>query len=197
MERRFESTVRDFLDACEGCGIDAIVGGSVASSIWGEPRSKKGVDFMVRILHNGPRLVTELQNRFVIEANALTEAEALASWPRSFQAIHEESVFKVDVFLMGDSLFERWEAESAKRLQLFEGVFGLVLAPEAIALEKLRWFELSNRSSDRQWNDVVKLIETVGGEFGSEEFLRWGGELGLAELAREALSEAGGQAHGP
>ena len=197
MEGEAQAAIRDFLAACLKCGIDPIIGGSVASSTWGEPRSTNDVDFIVRILDNGPCLVSELQNQFVIEANALTEAEALASWPRSFQAIHEESVFKVDVFLMGDSLFERWEAESAKRLQLFEGVFGLVLAPEAIAVEKLRWYELSNRSSDRQWNDVVKLIETVGGEFGSEEFLRWGGELGLAELAREALSEAGGQAHGP
>lgn len=196
MESRFEAAVQDFLDACRRCGIEPIIGGSVASSIWGEPRFTNDVDFIVRILDKGLCLVGELQSRFVIEADAVTEAQALASWPRSFQAIHEESVFKVDVFLMDDSLFERWEAESAKRLELFEGVFGLVLAPEAIALEKLRWYELSNRASDRQWNDVVKLIETVGEEFGSEEFVRWGEELGLAELAREALAEAGGQAHG-
>ena len=56
---------------------------------------------------------------------------------------------------------------------------------------------ISNRASDRQWNDIVKLIETLGEEFGSEEFLRWAEELGLAELAQEALAEAGGLAHGP
>ena len=197
MESRFQAAVQDFLVACRKCGIEPIIGGSVASSIWGEPRLTNDVDFIVRILDSGPCLVSELQRRFLIEADALTEAEALASGPRSFQAIHEESVFKVDVFLMEDSLFERWEVESAKRLELFEGVVGLVMAPEAIALEKLRWYELSNRSSDRQWNDVVKLIETVGEEFGSEEFLRWGETLGLMELAREALAEAGGPAHDP
>ena len=149
------------------------------------------VDFIVRILDNGPCLVSELQRRFHIEADALTEAEALASGPRSFQAIHEESVFKVDVFLMDDSSFERWETETAERLELFEGVFGLVLAPEAIALEKLRWYDLSNRSSDRQWNDVVKVIETQGEEFDARDFVRWAKELGLAELAQEALVEAG------
>lgn len=191
MESRFEAAVQDFLAACQGCGIEAIVGGSAASSIWGEPRSTKNVDFMVRISNDGTCLVNKLQIRFTVEPNAVEEAQALASWPRSFQAIHEESVFKVDVFLMGDSSFERWETESAKRLEVFEGVLGLVLAPEAIALEKLRWYELSNRASDRQWNDIVKLIETQGDEFGSEEFLRWGEKLGLAELAREALAEGG------
>ena len=196
MESRFEAAARDFLDACEGCGIDAIVGGSVASSIWGEPRFTNDVDFMVRISDDGTCLVSELQNRFAAEANAVDEAQSLASWPRSFQAIHEESVFKVYVFLMDDSPFARWETETAKRLDIFGGVVALVLAPEAIALEKLRWYELSNRASDRQWNDIVKLIETQGEGFGSQEFLRWGRELGLTELAREALAEAGGRADG-
>ena len=195
MESNVQAALRDFIDACQKCGIEPIIGGSVASSTWGEPRTTNDVDVMVRILDNGPRLVNELQGKFVVEPNALIEAEADESWPRSFQAIHEESVFKVDVFLMDDSPFAQWETESAKRLEIFDGVFARVLAPEAIALEKLRWYELSNRVSDRQWNDVVKLIETQGEEFGVQDFLRWAGELGLAELAREALAEAGGHAN--
>lgn len=195
MEGDAQAAIRDFLDACQKCGIEPIIGGSVASSIWGDPRLTNDVDVMVRILDNGPCLVSELQSRFAVAPDAITEAESLASWPRSFQAIHEESVFKVDVFLMDDSPFARWETETAKRLDIFGGVVARVLAPEAIALEKLRWYELSNRASDRQWNDIVKLIETQGDEFGSQEFLRWGEELGLAELAREALAEAGGRTH--
>ncbi|MCH7904897.1 MAG: hypothetical protein IH944_10065 [Armatimonadetes bacterium] len=195
MESRFQAAVVDFLDACQKCRIEPIIGGSVASSIWGEPRVTNDIDFMVRISDNGVCLVSELQNRFVIESNAVTEAKSDESWPRSFQAIHEESVFKVDVFLIDDSPFARWETEAAKRLEIFDGVFARVLAPEAIALEKLRWYELSNRVSDRQWNDVVKLIETQGEEFGTQDFLQWAKELGLAELAREALAEVGGHAN--
>lgn len=197
MEGQAQAAIRDFLEACQKCGIDPIIGGSVASSTWSEPRATNDVDVMVRISENGACLVRELQSRFVVEADAVSEAEALASWPRSFQAIHEESVFKVDVFLMDDSPFALWETETAKRLDVFEGVEALVLAPEAIALEKLRWYELSNRASDRQWNDIVKLIETMGDEFGTQEFLRWADELGLKDLAREAMAEAGGQIDGP
>ena len=192
MESRFKAAVLDFLAACQKCEIEPIIGGSVASSIWGEPRLTNGVDFMLRISDHGVCLVTELQSQFLVESNAVTEAEADESWPRSFQAIHEESVFKIDVFLMDDSPFARWETESATRLEIFDGVFARVLSPEAISLEKLRWYELSNRVSDRQWNDVVKLIETQGEAFGTQEFLRWGEELGLAVLARQALAEAGG-----
>ena len=98
--------------------------------------------------------------------------------------------FKVDVFVMGETTYEKSEQERAEMQELFPGVPGLVIAPENIVLQKLRWYDLGNRVSDRQWNDLVQVIEIQGDAFDREYLLKWAEHFGLKELAEEALSEA-------
>ena len=86
--------------------------------------------------------------------------------------------------------FSAWEARTARLLEFFPGLQAKFLAPEAIALEKLRWYDAGRRKSDRQWNDVLRLIESQAEAFDRSAFTQWAQTLRLAELAAEAISES-------
>ena len=63
-------------------------------------------------------------------------------------------------------------------------------APEVQVLRKLEWYRDGGRISERQWRDVLSLIEVSGNDF-DLEWLRTNAEqLGLGELLDSALVEA-------
>jgi hypothetical protein len=56
-------------------GIEYTLGGSLASSLYGEPRSTNDVDFAVRLEeHHVARLVERLGPEFVVDEGGLREA---------------------------------------------------------------------------------------------------------------------------
>jgi hypothetical protein len=65
-----------------------------------------------------------------------------------------------------------------------------VLGPEDTVLQKLRWYDLGGRISDRQWRDILGVIR-LGGEL-DLSYLREVAESGnLTELLDRALAEGG------
>lgn len=79
----------------------------------------------------------------------------------------------------------------SERIELPEVVGGLNLASaEDTVLQKLRWYDLGHRVSDRQWRDVLEVLE-VQGERLDQAYLRHGAEvLDVSELLQRALGEA-------
>ena len=93
------------VEAFEALGIEYVVGGSVASSIFGEPRSTADVDILAVLFgRHVESVVKHLESAFYIDASAIREALRGRS---SFNLVHLESMDKVDVFLAGDELLDR------------------------------------------------------------------------------------------
>ena len=85
-------------------GVAWVIGGSLASSIHGEPRSTQDVDFVaaLSLQHVNP-LIAALEPAYYADADAMREAITTST---SFNAIHVTAGFKVDVFVAGDDAFE-------------------------------------------------------------------------------------------
>jgi hypothetical protein len=60
-----------------------------------------------------------------------------------------------------------------------------------VLLQKLRWFELGNRVSERQWRDIVALIRISAGRLDLEYVTRTAEPARLGELLQAAFREAG------
>ena len=65
---------------------------------------------------------------------------------------------------------------------------------EDVVISKLRWFDLGNRVSDRQWNDIVLVLELRKDLLDLEYVRRWTGDFGLRDLFDDALSQVIGLA---
>ena len=171
-------------------GVPYVLGGSLASSLIGEPRATADVDLAVQINeeHITP-LVRAVEGEFYVSEEAARDAVRRRA---SFNLIHLETVQKIDIFVLGDGLLDRRQLEGRVRItvshdprqELWVG------AAEDQILRKLSWYSAGGEVSDRQWRDIIGIISVQGGRLDLEMLRSTAIELGLADLLKRALEEA-------
>lgn len=165
------------------------IGGSVASSIHGTPRSTLDVDLAVQLDESAGRRLTEL-----LQGDFYVSWEAVRAAIRSracFNLIHFETAWKVDIFVSRERPFDLAAMRRALVIPLGETdpLDVPVAAPEDIILFKLEWYALGSETSERQWNDVVQVAKLQGDRL-DRALLRHGGrELALETLLERLLAE--------
>lgn len=167
----------------ESLGIRYVIGGSVASSMYGEPRSTLDLDIMIEVDEAKVlALVDRLRADFYVD-----DEDALEAVRRhlSFNAIEFSSAVKVDFFVAEDEDFARCQLDRRRGIEV-GGTTLYFYAPEDILIRKLLWFRLGNEQSDRQWRDIVGLMTATGTRLDLEYVRRTADELGLGELLKRA-----------
>lgn len=172
-------------------GIDYVLGGSFASGTWGQPRYTNDIDVAIYIdtTHVGA-MVEAFRSNFLVSESEFLDALASDEEYRSAQLLHLAELFKIDVFLPRPSAYAESVQLRARTVAVAGSVQCRCLSPEDTVIHKLRWYELGNRVSDRQWNDIVQVIEVQGSHLDREYVRQWARHFGLSELVEEAFSEA-------
>jgi hypothetical protein len=171
--------------------IPYVVGGAVASTILGEPRSTEDLDVVADItLDRVPALIARLKPDFYVPDGLVEQAVRRRT---SFNVIHQPSVRKVDIFVMkGDDL--GCEEMARRRLLRIsdEPVVDLwVATPEDTVLQKLLWYRKGGEVSDRQWRDVLGVLKVQGDRLDLAYLRRWVAALHLEDLWQRAERQAG------
>lgn len=186
--------LRRVVQVLDDLKIPYMVGGSFASSIHGIPRMTQDADLVVDIQpHQAILLARIVEEDFYIDQSAISDAIRRRS---SFNIIHLDSMFKVDLFVLTDREYDR-ASFARRRLVTFleEGPFQLaVCAPEELVVTKLEWYDLGGRSSERQYRDVLGVIATQerAGTFDRDHARRLARQLGLTDLLQQAQDDATG-----
>ncbi len=177
-------------EVLDGLGVPWVVGGSVASSLHGIPRSTQDVDIVADLdaSHVEP-LVRSLQDRFYVDHDAVMSAVRTRG---SCNLIHLATMTKIDVFVAKRDALSR---SQLRRRQLHTVDVGAVLpltSPEDVVLQKLSWYRKGGGISQRQWADVLGVLR-VRSEDLDLEYLRVAATReDLARLLEEAIAEARG-----
>ncbi len=179
------------VDAFDALGIFYYIGGSVASIAHGVPRTTLDVDVIADIRPGQvQQLVARLYNGYYVQAGDIQEAIQQRS---SFNIVHLASMIKIDVFLAPDRPFDRSKAQRAQIGPITASdprPFRLT-SPEDIVLQKLEWYAMGGRVSERQWNDSQGVLKVQGMTLDLAYMRHWAGEIGIADLLEQALKEAG------
>ena len=176
--------------ALEALGVPYLVGGSMASSFHGEPRTTQDVDMVVGLKPKDiEAFVAQLGDNFYAEVSALGRAVEHRS---SANLIHLPSSTKIDLFIMGGTPVDAKQMARRQRLALpeIDGAHLYVYAPEDILLQKLRWYRLGDGVSERQWRDVLALIRVQHGRLDLDYARETAAELGVEDLLESALDES-------
>jgi hypothetical protein len=175
----------------EAANIRFWVGGSVASSIWGDPRQTNDIDLAVlRRSLNEHRLRAELPSKFYIGPTEIEEALRDTGEYPSFQILDMDEAFKFDVFVVEEDEYALAESSRVKLTEVLPGQFAPLASPEDIVLHKIRWFVSGGKVSDRQWNDIVKVIEIQLGKLDMTYMARWAAHFEVTDLLSDAFDQA-------
>ena len=174
----------------EDQGIRYVLVGSLASSMHGMFRSTADIDILADIQQNQViQLFGALKNSFYVEEHAISDAVDRRG---SFNAIHFESVFKVDIFLPKTDGFDLKELErrELRRMTTESDRIIRVATAEDTILAKLKWFRAGEEPSDNQWSDVLGIIAACG-TLDHSYLYDWAAKLNVMDLLTKAVEEAG------
>ena len=169
-------------------GIRYYVGGSVASSYHGAMRSTMDVDLVaeLQLTHVGP-LLAMLGADYYASETAIRSAIMQQS---SFNLIHFSTSFKVDIFVSKGSNFDLSALHRAQVVQV--GTPGneieVVLASvEDIMIAKLLGYRAGNEVSERQWDDLTRLVKLRRSSLEIQYVQAWAEKMNVADLWKKLL----------
>lgn len=175
--------------ALESLGLAYHLGGSLASSIHGEPRATNDIDLVVDLPADRVDLLADtLGPEFAVDRESLLEAARARS---SCNIFYLPLFTKVDLFVARRGLYDRAEMGRRKRVQVGgPGEELFVKSAEDTVLRKLLWFREGGGVSARQWRDVVQVLRLNRGRLDEKVLDEWSPALGVADLLAKSRAEA-------
>ncbi len=173
--------LRDISCKLQGVRIGYMLTGSMAMNYYALPRMTRDIDVVVEIsTQDIERVAALLRPDYYVTEKNIRESVACES---VFNAIHRESVIKVDCIVRKNDRYRRLEFERRRRVSVLDFTTHIV-SKEDLIISKLWWARDSH--SEVQLGDVKNLLAT-GFDAGYLE--HWTRELGVNRLLQECLHD--------
>jgi hypothetical protein len=175
--------------AIESNGGEYFIGGSLASSLQGEPRATNDIDFVLALpLGRVESFRESLGEDFELDADMLRDALLHA---RTANAFYLPLVTKVDFFGRSYDGFDESEFSRRRKVPIKGTGEALFLkSPEDTILRKLLWYRDGGCVSDKQWRDLVAVLRINTGSLDEAYLTQWSRWLSVAELLLTAQRAA-------
>ncbi len=168
-------------------GVDYFVGGSLASSVDGEPRATNDIDFVVDLpLGRIQTFISELGPDFEVDVDMLRDAVRTGRCANGF---YLPTVLKLDFFGHAHGPFDNSEFARRRKLEVRPGRTLFVKSPEDTILRKLLWYKEGGCVSDKQWRDIQGVLEAQRERIDFAYIERWAQDLGVTDLLQRARLE--------
>ncbi len=175
----------------EDLEVPYVVGGSLASSLHGIPRSTQDADLVAALRTDHIQsFIHRMEGVFYVSPERV---EAAVRRRTSFNLIHLKTMIKVDVFVFSETPLARQEMARRQSLPIpGEPETRLQIAsPEDTILQKLLWYRNGGEVSERQWNDVLGVIKVQGKALDLRYLREWAERSGIEDLLAGAFADSG------
>lgn len=190
MSSTFDRTALEkFVDVLEKLKIPYAIGGSVASSFYGQVRFTQNADMSVAAFGNQIDTFCEaVKGDFYISSEAVRQAHTNAS---SFNVIHLDTAFKIDIFVVLDDPFKRQVLMRRTKAPLDESSARMYnfVSPEDIILLKLQWYLEEGSVSQKQWGDILGVLDAQKDALDMNYMRDWALKLSFSDLLNKALQQ--------
>lgn len=178
--------VGELMAVLEALGVKGLIGGSLASSTWGEPRFTQDVDIVADLREEHARPLAErLASSWYVDEESIREAVRAQ---RSFNVIKLRGMVKIDVFVPPEAGHHLAKWSRARRVTLDPRSPNgwLVTSAEDIVLQKLVWYRMGDEVSEQQWRDVTSLLRVRNKQLDFEYLRAWAARLAVTDLLERA-----------
>ena len=179
----------DVTRVLETLQIQYVVVGSFASSARGVRRATIDADIVAELtLDHVKAIVNKLSEDYYVDDQAVRRAIVTE---RAFNAIHLESMFKVDVHISRDSFTNKeMERRLPEKILPASDTIVYIATAEDTVVAKLHWFRKGKEVSEKQWSDVLGIIKVQQDRLDYAYMRDWSEELGVRDLLDRAIGEA-------
>lgn len=183
--REFIRTIIDLLEAQE---IPYAIGGSIASSAYGELRATNDVDISIIIPDEkkAPFVNAIRELGYYVDWDAILDA---IIWKTPFNVIDVASNLKVDFFLVTPTPLEESLLQRTRRVPYdpSTGATAVFYSPEDVILYKLIWYREGRMPKHPK--DILAILKRRHGRIDLEYISKWAREMGTEEFWNEILDE--------
>ena len=181
---RLAEFVADVVGKLEAASIDYMIGGSVASSIYGEPRTTRDIDIVVELTSASLTTLLGALDRSRIYVDEPAAGQSVAAG-QMYNLLDTQGGWKADLVVRKERDFSVVEFARRSRCDVL-GTPAMVASAEDVLLTKLEWSLASG--SSRQVDDARGIVAVQGDRLDGEYLRRWATELGVVELLDAVLT---------
>jgi hypothetical protein len=175
-------------EVLESLDVPYALVGSLASSFHGFPRSTNDADLAVALrAGHVAGLARALRPDFYLSEESLHRAITRQSHSN---LIHLATMFKVDLFVVGNDRQALAQMARARRIEIGTATSLVAASAEDTVVRKLLWYREGGEVSERQWRDVVGMLQLAGSRLDHELLGELATALGVAPLLARAQREA-------
>lgn len=174
----------------EKLGVPYFLAGSLASALYGVGRSTLDADLVADLpADKAEKFVSAMDKQFVVDKDIILNA---INRRGSFNLLHRQTMFKVDVFLPKDAFdLAQLERRLPEKLHKDDERSIFVASAEDTILAKLKWYRMGNEVSDRQWQDIIGILKLQKDKLDNNLLRQWASKIGVADLLARAFNETG------
>lgn len=160
-------------------GLDYLVTGSVATTVYGEPRFTNDIDVAIDL---PLERVDEFCAGFPESDFYLSKPAVVAAirQQRQFNVLHPTSGLKIDFMILTDSPFDLSRRQRARSLRVIAQVPTLFASPEDVILKKLTFYQLGG--SDKHLRDISGVLRLQGPALDRDYIQDWAAQLGVSHI---------------
>jgi hypothetical protein len=179
--------LRTVVGVLDAAGIEYMVTGSTASSLYGPPRSTHDIDLVVALkLSDVPQLLAAFPPPdFYLTRQTIVDAIQNQSM---FNLLSLADGEKVDFWILTNEPFNR-SRFSRRCVAESAGIRFHVSSPEDTILGKLHWSKLCG-GSEKQFEDALRVYEVQAPTLDMNYLNEWAGRLGVEALWDRVKAEA-------
>jgi hypothetical protein len=182
MHAESASLITLFVAPLNRLGMTYMVTGSLATSIYGDPRLTHDIDLVVALPHETIEALHDAFDgaEFYVPPLEVLTVEANRPLHGHFNIIHNATALKADVYTIGADPLHRW-AIDRRQVTTVDSQAVWLAPPEYVVLRKLQYFR--DGGSDKHLRDVRAMLRQLGSEIDSSVLESQATRLGLqAEL---------------
>jgi hypothetical protein len=178
-------------DVLENLRVPYVIVGSFASAVHGVARATMDADILADLHEEHLQtFIAALQTAFYVDEEMIRDAVTRRG---SFNLIHSETFFKVDIFVSRERIFEKDEIKRRVAINVSDEPpqSAYFASAEDVVLAKLEWYRLGGEVSDRQWNDILGILKVQASTLDKDYLANSARALIILDLLDRALAEAG------